>query len=34
MFCKDVIGIIIKINKVIENEVNIVYERLLLVGVS
>lgn len=34
MFCKDVIGIITKINKATENEVNIAYERLSLAGAS
>ncbi|MGO1042591.1 EutP/PduV family microcompartment system protein [Clostridioides difficile] len=34
MFCKDVIGIITKINMATENEINIAYERLLLAGAS
>ena len=34
IFCKDVIGIITKINKVTEYEINIAYDRLSLAGVS
>lgn len=34
MFCKDVIGIITKINKATEEEINIAYERLSLSGAS
>jgi ethanolamine utilization protein EutP len=34
IFCKDVIGIITKINKASEDEINIAYERLTLAGAS
>lgn len=34
MFCKDVIGIITKINKASEDEIEIAYERLSLAGTS
>ena len=34
IFCKDVIGIITKINKASEDEIDIAYERLTLAGAS